>query len=40
MSLLFMSVVGAIAVTIEEAVERHQQRVKFARRRARQYTFN
>lgn len=40
MSLLFLSIVGAILVTIEEAVERYQERVKWARRRARQYTFN
>lgn len=40
MSLLFMSIASAILVTIEEAVERRQERVKWARRRARQYTFN
>ena len=40
MSLLFFAVAAAIAVSIEEAVERHQQRVYFTRRRARQYTFN
>ena len=40
MSLLFLSSAGAILVTIEEAVERRQERVKWARRRARQYTFN
>ena len=40
MSLLFLSIAGAILVTIEEAVERRQERIKWARRRARQYTFN
>lgn len=40
MSLLFMSIAGAILVTIKETVERRQERVKWARRRARQYTFN
>ena len=40
MSLLFMSIIAAIFLTIEEVVERHLQRVKWARRRARQYTFN
>ena len=40
MSLLFTSIIAAILVTIEEVIERHQERVKWARRRARQHTFN
>jgi len=40
MSLIVMLFLMAIGVSIEEAIERHQQRVYFARRRARRYTFN
>jgi len=40
MSLLFFAILAAIAASIEDAIERHQQRVKWMRRRARRYTFN
>lgn len=40
MSLLFLSIAFAIGVSIEEAAERRRERAKWARRRARQYTFN
>lgn len=40
MSLLFFAILAAIASSIEDAIERHQQRIKWMRRRARRYTFN
>lgn len=43
MSVLFFMVAGAVIATIDEALERHQERREWARRaprRARQYTFN
>ena len=43
MSVLFFMVFGALAVTVEEALERRLERVAMARkapRRARRYTFN
>lgn len=40
MSILVFLVIAAIATSIEEAVERHRERVYWARRRARRYTFN
>lgn len=40
MSLLIFAILAAIAATIEDAIERHRQRVRWMRRRARRYTFN
>ena len=40
MSVLFFLIAGAVGVTVQEAAETHRQRVYFARRRARRYTFN
>ena len=43
MSVLFLALAMAISASVEEAVNRHQERVKWERnapRRARRYTFN
>ena len=43
MSVFVFLILSAIVVTIEEAVERHQERRKWAKiapRRPRRYTFN
>ena len=40
MSLLILSVLGAIAATVEEVIERYHERIRWQGRRARQYTFN
>ena len=40
MSLLFMSIAGAILATVEDAIDRRHERNRWTPKRARQYTFN
>ena len=40
MSILFLMVAAAVAATVQESLEQRRERVRWARRRVRRYTFN